>query len=547
MPGILILQEGLNVVPRYIYSMGIPSYFSHIVRQHRKIIKEYEKKGMTIHNLYMDCNSLIYDAVRQTMDGHKSRDYESKLIREVCQKIECYIRLLGPTECAMIAFDGVAPVAKLEQQRGRRYKSHFQKRALEALGATQSEGWDTVAITPGTAFMAKLGAAVTGKFASPGRFGLKKIIVSASDQVGEGEHKIYQHIRDHPSDHLNSTTVVYGLDADLIMLTLNHLHIAPSMFLFRETPHFIKSLDKTLKPDATYLLDIPEFAKALAIDLNDGVEPTTKQKKGRIFDYILLCFFLGNDFLPHFPALNIRTSGIDSLMDAYRSTIGGTNENLVVGTKIIWKNLRKLLQHIAKDEEFLIREEHDRRDKMARGVEHRKMDPEEALMSVPLRDRRVESYIDPYSSGWQQRYYKRLCGFEVDDLRRKQISTNYLEGLEWTFKYYTTGCADWRWCYQYDYPPLLEDLVKYVPYFDTTLVPLTDAKAVDPLVQLGYVLPGPSLGLLPVNVRSNLLTNHKEWYNSDFEFGWAYCKYFWEAHAHMPRIDLNELERLVKI
>ena len=527
--------------------MGIPSYFSHIVRQHRKIIKEYTKKGMTIHNLYMDCNSLIYDAVRQTANAHKDKDYESKLIREVCRKIESYIALLSPTDCVVIAFDGVAPVAKLEQQRGRRYKSHFQKRALESLGAEQTEGWDTVAITPGTAFMAKLGRAVSNKFSVPQKYKVKNIIVSASDEVGEGEHKIYQHIRDNPDKHANSTTVIYGLDADLIMLTLNHLHIAPSMFLFRETPHFIKSLDSTLKPDATYLLEIPEFAKALALDLNDGAEPTTKQKKGRIFDYILLCFFLGNDFLPHFPALNIRTSGISSLMDAYRTTIGGTNENLVVGTKIVWKNLRKMLLHLAKDEEFLFKEEHGRRVKMARGVKRRQMDPEETLMSVPMRDRRIEEYIDPSTAGWQQRYYKSLCGFEVDDLRRKQISTNYLEGLEWTFKYYTVGCADWRWCYNYDYPPLLEDLVKYVPYFDTTLVPTTDARAVKPLVQLSYVLPGPSLGLLPVEVRERLLEKHKDWYNSDFEFGWAYCKYFWEAHAHMPRIDLGKLEQLIKI
>jgi 5'-3' exonuclease len=89
--------------------------------------------------------------------------------------------------------------------------------------------------------------------------------------------------------------------------------------------------------------------------------------------------------------------------------------------------------------------------------------------------------------------------------------------------------------------------VKYVPYFDTTLVPTTDARAVKPLVQLSYVLPGPSLGLLPVEVRERLLEKHKDWYNSDFEFGWAYCKYFWEAHAHMPRIDLGKLEQLIKI
>ena len=43
--------------------MGIPSYFSYIVKNHSDIIQKFSKNELVVNNLYLDCNSIIYDVV----------------------------------------------------------------------------------------------------------------------------------------------------------------------------------------------------------------------------------------------------------------------------------------------------------------------------------------------------------------------------------------------------------------------------------------------------------------------------------------------------
>ena len=138
-----------------------------------------------------------------------------------------------------------------------------------------------------------------------------------------------------------------------------------------------------------------------------------------------------------------------------------------------------------------------------------------------------------------------LFDIDIDNNWRKKISMNYLEGLEWTWKYYTTGCIDWRWCYNYHYPPLLGDLLKYIPYFDGDLLEIKEKNPVKEIVQLSYVLPKNSLYLLPKNIENKLICNFNQHYRLDYEFKWAYCKYFWECHVEFPYTDVNKIEQLV--
>ena len=189
--------------------MGIPSYFSHIVKKHRHIIKKFNTPDINnkfiVNNLYIDSNSIIYDAVNDLPKDIVYGEIEEKLIQSVCDKLVYYITTLKPNHSVFIAFDGVAPIAKLDQQRRRRYMTWFQSQ-LENSGGNV---WNTSNITPGTSFMTLLGQKIHMRFVNPSEFRLNKIMVSSADEAGEGEHKIFEYIREFSDYHKNSVSVIY--------------------------------------------------------------------------------------------------------------------------------------------------------------------------------------------------------------------------------------------------------------------------------------------------------------------------------------------------
>ena len=119
--------------------------------------------------------------------------------------------------------------------------------------------------------------------------------------------------------------------------------------------------------------------------------------------------------------------------------------------KFIEKMYRKLVKFLAENEyinllnEYKIRAKWEKRSFPSKTEEDKK----NRYFSIPLKNRTLEKYIDPYSSMWQKRYYEMLFSNDDSHYFKKQVSINYMEGLEWVMNYYTTGCIDWRWTYKY--------------------------------------------------------------------------------------------------
>ena len=545
--------------------MGIPSYFSYIVKNHPEIIQKFVSGEFPIDNLYMDCNSIIYDCYHLLSEDERGSNITNTLIKNVINKIERYVDIVSPKKRVIVSFDGVAPVAKLEQQRTRRFKTWFQTNLTDQLCKKPDPSWSTASITPGTNFMKQLNKQISTHFSNKKNSSKYSptIIVSTSDEPGEGEHKIFSYIRNNV-DHSSQTTVIYGLDADLIMLSVNHYPLCKEIYLFRETPEFIKSIDSSLEPNDNYLFNIEQLTGDIVLDMQKEINFSQTNANKRIYDYIFMCFLLGNDFLPHFPAVNIRSGGIMKLLQHYKSTLGSSNKFIVDmdKKKIIWKNFRLLIESLAIHEQEYMITEHTSRDKKekhslyASHHEKNKIDRGEPMnqddkikaflekiQNIPSTERSVEKYISPEKECWENRYYAKLLDVDMTSPERvRQVCINYLEGLEWTFKYYMSDCPNWRWKYNYHYPPLLKDLINHIPYFDTTFIAENMTTPVEQVVQLCYVLPKKNLSLLPYKIYNQLHTKYDHCYPERVDFEWSYCKYFWEAHPKLPMIDINVLE-----
>lgn len=547
--------------------MGIPSYFSYIIKNHANIIRTHHFiqniAKVNFHSLYMDCNSIIYDAVRKAEtepDHNPSGDtakFEDRIISQVIQQIHKYVEIIRPSNVLYIAFDGVAPFAKMEQQRTRRYKTSFMasldfetnmRKTSAQMKAAVSSKWNTAAITPGTAFMELLSAKVEYAFSDPQyktKYGIRTVVVSPSTQRGEGEHKMFEYLRDHPAKH--ETVAVYGLDADLIMLSVVHLHYCYNIHIFREAPHFSRSvLPANMRVGENELLFLNTHKLSKHLLENMGCR---EYERRRLLDYIFLCFFLGNDFLPHFPALNLRTKGIYALMDVYAKLIGAFPSRSFVDDKTLaiqWNWVHLFITECAKHEHQWIKEEYVSRNQLAKMTFPTKSAEDRANLfeNIPILMRGDELYVCPEETYWEERYYK-VAFHENRPTFVKSLCVNYLEGLEWVFKYYTQGCPHWRWKYNYHYPPLLVDLAKYLPLHSKEFIDpnVGNNRAFPPHVQLAYVIPNTQHHLLPKQIQAKLAKYECLFPNlEDVEFVWMGCRYFWEAHAALPKIPMEILE-----
>uniref|UniRef100_A0A7M4EXS2 5'-3' exoribonuclease n=1 Tax=Crocodylus porosus TaxID=8502 RepID=A0A7M4EXS2_CROPO len=565
--------------------MGVPAFFRWLSRKYPSIIvncveeRPKECNGVKIpvdtskpnpnevefDNLYLDMNGIIHPCTHP--EDKPAPKNEDEMMVAIFEYIDRLFNIIRPRRLLYMAIDGVAPRAKMNQQRSRRFRA--SKEGMEATEEKQrvrqeilakggilpaeevKERFDSNCITPGTEFMDNLAKCLRYYVADrlnndPGWKNLT-VILSDASAPGEGEHKIMDYIRRQraqPNHDPNTHHCLCGADADLIMLGLaTH---EPNFTIIREE-------FKPNKPRPC----------ALCNQLGHEVKDCQGLPREKQDDPELSILFFLQGYLTESGFVNLQR--VQMIMLA----VGEVEDNIFKKRK--------------DDEENFKRRQKEKRKRMKRdqpsfipggqfspqalGSGNRSSpqtisNPRQAAFEMRMQNStpsaspntsftsdgtpspaggikrkaedsdsepEPEDNIRLWEAGWKQRYYKNKFDVDASDEKfRRKVVRSY-------------GCASWKWFYPFHYAPFASD-------FDGIADLPSDfekgTKPFRPLEQLMGVFPAASGNFLPPTWRK-LMTDPEssiiDFYPEDFAIDLNGKKFAWQGVALLPFVDERRL------
>lgn len=394
--------------------MGVPSFFRWLSKKYPKIISPViDEPGPIVDgvqlpidyaapnpngeldNLYLDMNGIVHPCSHP--ENKPAPETEDEMLLAVFEYTNHVLNMARPRKVLVMAVDGVAPRAKMNQQRSRRFRSvrdaqieneakqeELKKREMYgeiiADAVKNKKTWDSNAITPGTPFMDKLALALrywtAFKLATDPGWKNLQVVISDATVPGEGEHKIMNFIRSQRSDpeyNPNTTHCIYGLDADLIFLGLAthepHFKILREDVFAKDTmarrfnntriSEEEKQRLMTESERTPFLwLHITALREYLAAELFVPRLPFPFDFERAIDDWVFMCFFCGNDFLPHLPCLDVRENSIDILLDIWKVVLPTTKTYMTRDGQLNLESVEFLMKSLGARESDIFKTKH---------------------------------------------------------------------------------------------------------------------------------------------------------------------------------------------
>ncbi|XP_041990436.1 5'-3' exoribonuclease 3-like [Salvia splendens] len=618
--------------------MGVPSFYRWLVNKYPKIVSDAAANPPEFDNLYLDMNGLIHPCFHPDDDPFPPTTVDD-VFRRIHDYVDSLFDIVKPRQLLFMAIDGVAPRAKMNQQRSRRFRSakdyqhaeevedklrkQFEGEGRVVLPKQESEILDSNVITPGTEFMhllsENLRSYVKRRLREDPAWGNIKVILSDDKALGEGEHKIMSFIRAQRASSEydpNTRHCLYGLDADLIMLALatHEAHFSilreevlplngelrngnfgralvdsvKEQPLSRESASSQESRWQASKRKPYQFLNVSVLREYLSLDMEiPGFDKFEFDQERAIDDFIFICFFAGNDFLPHIPSLSLHEGCIDLMIDVYKKefqnfggylvnmekiadTNGGLHKAESKRADIREKKLRRMLaeHRDAQEEEqncldegtsseILVMHDISRIDKLK--ISAPAEDADTVMENTKQLKQKVKDVIKRESDmfkdglcadklklgnpGWRQRYYneKFYTDTQIEmESTRKSVVAEYGKGLCWVLLYYFSKVPSFTWFFPYHYGPFASDFRG----LSRVKVKFQKGFPFKPFDQLMGVLPPSSSHALPEAYRGLMVDGESkiiDLYPIEFKMDVDGMRFLWQGICILPFIDEERL------
>ncbi len=362
---------------------------------------------------------------------------------EIFKYIDRIFAIIRPRKLLYLAIDGVAPRAKMNQQRSRRFRAAQEARLKreketeirhemrgrgvddESDDEISGSNFDSNCITPGTPFMdlvaRSLRCYIANRVNTEPSWQNINIILSDASVPGEGEHKIMDYIRKQrlePSHDPNLEHVIYGLDADLIMLSMAtheaRFHVlredvfaeekekSNNCFKCGRQGHISSRCREETKVESIITL-VPVTEKPFIFlrvnTLREYLEAELKPQgpvgfdfnlERALDDWIFLCFFVGNDFLPHLPSLELREGAIDILIKIYKELQPRLGGYICNGGKVDLGRAQLILKELAKIEPKIFEKRQLKDERRIENISRQRAQDAKSALSAIVSARQIE-------------------------------------------------------------------------------------------------------------------------------------------------------------
>lgn len=595
--------------------MGVPGFFKWLLEKERKnknlIRNSINKK---IKYLMLDTNCLLHPCINHVIDkikdnpGYDRSKVELEIWKLITKRIDEMIDKVKP-EIIYIAIDGVVPMSKILQQRQRRHRYYYDNSQNEICNDVYPI--TSIELTPGTEYMERIHLKMINYLKNINQLGTKKIkyIYSSYHIEGEGEHKILRYIKNNIKN--NDTIVIYGLDADLLFLALSAMitNYTLDLYIMREKPIFdnkdVNLDDVNTEYNYVEIRELYNIIDPTTTTATTTVPSSSTTTKGRIPvpDFIVICYLIGNDFMPHLLTITFKKKGLDKLISAYENVVNkiGGNKTIVEndGKKFVinYDFLYELFNEIVYTERNIWRNINRPRPNQnaphpAPNPHHNGSNPN-PHHNAPHNNSPNPHHNAPHHNGPnhngttnpnhnaphpapnphhnghhnaqsnkgviveekiefkdETEYYNNYLGtseLEISKSTKKHIVLKYIEGVEWCMNYYLNNTNSWSWGYPYAIAPLIQDIINYFPKMGESNT--FGGRELCPMEQLILAIPRETYKyVLSPDLITELRQNKIIGYMFPISFSIDINKddLYWKCPVSIPMVDYNEYVKEIK-